>query len=240
MRIASSVAIPRITRGDEISPPLYFRGAWGIRSVRQICPLPETAQELRCVAEGFGKQRKKLVIGKGFTETAVKQLPLERYRIIHFATHALLADQTQRLTATLAEPALVMTPPEVPTVLDDGLLTASEIAELKLNADWVILSACNTAGGARMGAEALSGLARAFFYAGARTLLVSHWEVDSGAAVRLILGTFGGLTNHPKLHPAGALQKAMVDVMDDPNPIFSMPSVWAPFIVIGEGRALTH
>jgi hypothetical protein len=80
-------------------------------------------------------------------------------------------------------------------------LSGSEIAGLKLNADWVILSACNTAPGAGEGeaAEALSGLARVFFYAGARALLVSHWEVDSDAAVRLVTGAVGALARDKRL-----------------------------------------
>ena len=77
-----------------------------------------------------------------------------------------------------AEPGLILTPPGEATPEDDGYLSASEIAGLKLDADWVILSACNTAAGGAEGAEALSGLARAFFYAGARSLLVSHWAVE--------------------------------------------------------------
>ena len=79
----------------------------------------------------------------------------------------------------LGEPALVLTIPKEATPLDDGLLTANEIAQLKLNADWVVLSACNTAAGDKPGAEALSGLARTFFYAGTRALLVSHWAVET-------------------------------------------------------------
>ena len=79
----------------------------------------------------------------------------------------------------LAEPALALTIPKELNDADDGLLTASEIAQLKLNADWVVLSACNTIAGDKPGAEALSGLARAFFYAGARALLVSHWAVET-------------------------------------------------------------
>ena len=90
----------------------------------------------------------------------------------------------------LGEPASALTLPAEPTDLDDGLLTASEVAQLKLNADWVVLSACNTAAGDTVGAEGLSGLAKAFFYAGSRALLVSHWAVDSRAAVRLTTGTF--------------------------------------------------
>jgi len=95
-----------------------------------------------------------------------------------FATHGLVAGDL----ANVVEPALMFSPPETATELDDGLLTASEVAQLDLDADWVVMSACNTAAGASKSAQALSGLARAFFYAGARALLVSHWAVNSRAA----------------------------------------------------------
>jgi hypothetical protein len=95
---------------------------------------------------------------------------------------------------------------------DDGLLTASEVAQLKLNADWVVLSACNTAAAEKPGAEAFSGLARAFFYAGARSLVVPNWEVDSKSAVQLMVGTFVALAADPKLSHA---QAAAIDAGDD-------------------------
>jgi len=89
----------------------------------------------------------------------------------------------------VAEPALVLTPPSKATQIDDGLLTAREIANLKLDADWVILSACNTAAPeGRPGAEGLSGLAKTFFYAGSRALMVTHWWVASDATVLLTTG----------------------------------------------------
>src|SRR5262249_48050693 len=163
--------------------------------------LPETELELRCVAESVGAGPKNLTVGATMSETTIKGLQLDRYRVIHFATHGLLADEVQSFGGG-GEPALVMTPPKVPTVLDDGLLTASEISQLKLNADWVILSACNTASGDKIGSEALSGLARAFFYAGARSLLVSHWAVDSGATVLLTTGVFSEIARAPTISRA--------------------------------------
>jgi CHAT domain-containing protein len=138
----------------------------------------------------------------------------------------------------LAEPSLALTLPKEPSDLDDGLLTASEVAPLKLNADWVVLSACNTIAGDKPGAEALSGLARAFFYAGARALLVSHWAVDSNAATRITTTTFDILKNDPKLGRAEALRRAMLAYMNDAtDPRNAYPALWAPFVVIGEGAA---
>jgi CHAT domain-containing protein len=91
---------------------------------------------------------------------------LRDYRVVYFATHGLVAGEVKGI----GEPSLALTIPANPTDIDDGLLTSSEVAQLKLNADWVVLSACDTMAGGTPGAEALSGLARAFFYAGTRAL----------------------------------------------------------------------
>jgi len=107
---------------------------------------------------------------------------------------------------------------------------------LKLDADWAILSACNTAAGGATSAEALSGLARAFFYAGARALLVSHWSVDSGAAVEIITGTIGRMGADASLSRASALRLAMLFVLERGDDTQVQPSYWAPFIVVGEGN----
>ncbi|MBT3910341.1 MAG: CHAT domain-containing protein, partial [Rhodospirillaceae bacterium] len=118
------------------------------------------------------------ILGLEATEFRIKQAILDRYRVIAFATHSLVAGDI----TGVSEPSLVLTPPKTGTILDDGLLTASEIAQLKLNADMVILSACNKAAAdGTPGAEGLSGLAKAFFYAGSRSLLVTHWPVFSDA-----------------------------------------------------------
>src|SRR5208337_4651048 len=114
----------------------------------------------------------------------------------------LVAGELEPFAKSKAEPALVLTIPDKPNDLDDGLLTVSEIAQLKLDADWAVLSACNTAAEDKPGAEALSGLARAFFYAGARSLIVSHWPVESDAAVKLMTSTFSAMAKDAKLTPA--------------------------------------
>src|SRR5439155_22512528 len=134
---------------------------------------------------------------------------------------------------------LVLTRPGVASADNDGLLKASEIARLKLNADWVILSACNTASGETPGAEGLSGLAKAFFYAGSRALLVSHWPVASQAAVRLTTGALEALRREPAIGRAEALRRSQLALLDDTSlaPAFAHPLVWAPFVVVGEGGA---
>ncbi len=207
-------------------------------------PLPETADELCAVARSVGGSPEDVRIGGRATEAEVKRMSssgeLAKYRILHFATHGTLAGQLKGTS----EPGLILSPPKTATAEDDGFLSGSEIASLKLDADWVILSACNTAGGAGEGeaAEALSGLARVVFYAGARALLVSHWEVDSDAAVKLVTGAIGALAKDKSIGRAEAMRQAMLAAMADTTrpanwtPAWH-PAVWAPFVVVGEGGA---
>jgi CHAT domain-containing protein len=230
--------------GRRSSPLPQPAGVADLAHIKIQSPLPETADEVCDVARAIGADAADMRIGARATETEVKRLSatgeLARYRILHFATHGVLAGQ---LTGT-REPGLILTPPKTATPQDDGYFSGSEIAGLKLDADWVILSACNTAGGAGEGeaAEALSGLARMFFYAGARALLVSHWEVDSHAAVKLVTEAVGAMANDKSLGRAEALRRAMLAAMADTSrpktwvPAWH-PSVWAPFVVVGEGAA---
>lgn len=201
--------------------------------------LPTTEQELRTVAKDLGASNEDLELGPNATETRVKQANLSLYNVVYFATHGLVADD---LKGSLDEPALVLSRPEHPDGFDDGFLTASEISEdLKLNADWVVLAACNTAAAdAKPGAEALSGLAKAFFHAGARTLLVSHWRVESEAAARLTTSTFALKSKDKTLGRAEALREAMLaEISRKPTTVAEMwnayPAFWAPFSVVGEG-----
>jgi CHAT domain-containing protein len=156
-------------------------------------------------------------------------------RIIAFATHALIGGELEGLK----EPALVLTPPQTATQDDNGLLSIDDILKLKLtHTDWVILSACNTAAGDGSG-EGLSGLARAFFYAGAPSLLVSQWSVDDSATQNLMAGVLSGYAADPKLTRARALQLGMLRLMQQQargdHLYFAHPFSWAPFFIVGEG-----
>jgi CHAT domain-containing protein len=201
-------------------------------ALRTLPRLPETASELRQVAASLGASPGDLFLGAAASETNVKTVRLSDYRIVYFATHGLVAGDVPGI----GEPSLALSVPKEPTAMDDGVLTASEIAQLKLDADWVVLSACNTAAGDKPGADALSGLARAFFYAGARALLVSHWAVYSNAAVKLTTSIFSEMQADPKIGRAEALRRAMLALLNDPSdPDNAYPAVWAPFFFVGDG-----
>ena len=198
--------------------------------IRRLARLPDSADELRQIARVLDVvPEESLYLGQRASEEIVRSLDLEEYRIIQFATHGLVAGEL----AGVPEPALVLTPPAESTPENDGLLFASEIAQLDLRADWVVLSACNTAAGDSASGEGLSGLAKAFFYAGSWTLLVSHWPVASEAAVRLTTGMFAELADDPGIGRAEALRRSMMAVMADDA--YAHPLFWAPFEVVGDG-----
>jgi CHAT domain-containing protein len=214
----------------------FWQGAGVDRGklVQALPQLPDTADELKAVALAVGAPESDIHLGRDASVTTVKHARLAAYGIVYFATHGLVAGDVKGL----AEPSLVLSIPKQPTEFDDGLLTTSEVAQLKLNADWVVLSACNTIAGDKPGAEALSGLARSFFYAGARALLVSHWAVDSQAATRLTTSTFDRLNSDPKIGRAEALRQAMLAYLNDTSsPRNAYPAFWGPFALIGEGAA---
>ncbi len=205
--------------------------------LRSQSPLHDTADELCAVAADLKVDAEDILLGARATEAAIKKLSasgrLGAYRIIHFATHGTLAGEIDGAL----EPGLILTPPKAKSVEDDGYLSASEVAALKLDADWVILSACNTAAGASEKADALSGLARAFLYAGARALLVSHWSVDSAATVKLIKRAVGSVGREVNISRPEALRRAMVTLINSGELHEAHPTYWAPFVVVGEGRA---
>ena len=212
----------------------FWSGAGVDRSrlAQALAQLPDTADELIAVARDLGVAESDIHLGVDASETTLKRTRLADYSIVYFATHGLVAGDVKGL----AEPSLALSIPAQPSEFDDGLLTASEVAQLKLNADWVVLSACNTIAGDRPGAEALSGLARSFFYAGARALLVTHWAVDSAAATRLTTSTFDRLKANPGIGRAEALRQAMLAYLNDASsPRNAYPAFWGPFALIGEG-----
>ncbi len=205
--------------------------------LRRMARLPGTAVELNAMREALGAPRSAVRLGAAATEAALRSTDFSNARIIALATHGLLAGEV----SGNAEPGLVFTPPSRADADDDGLLTSSEIAALNLNAEWVILSACNTAAGdGSEGAPGLSGLAQAFFFAGAQTLLASHWPVRDDVAARITVRTIEIQRDTPGLSRAEAFQRAMREIRadtshDSPTDTWAHPNAWAPFTLIGDG-----
>ena len=203
---------------------------------------PISAKELQ-TASGILSQGNpnstQIITRDQFTDTGIEQRKdLSDFRILHFATHGVV---TSRAAKCAAQPALLTS---FGGEGSDGLLTFREIFDLKLDADVVVLSACDTAGMAssaatqsaglaRGGDVALDGLVRAFVGAGGRLVVASHWPVpdDYNATQRLITGLFSA--------PAGegmatALRQSQRTLMDDANT--SHPFYWAAFALVGDGE----
>ena len=203
--------------------------------------LPDTADELRSIALALQADPSKVLnLGLDATEKAVKTMDLSGFKIVAFATHGLVPGELDGLT----QPALALSAPSLSASEGDGLLTMEEILSLKLDADWVVLSACNTGAGAGAGAEAASGLGRAFFYAGTRALLVTNWSVHSQSAKDLVTDLFKRQADDPKLTRGEALRQAMMALADGKGYVdssgktefaYAHPLFWAPYTIIGDG-----
>lgn len=237
------------TRGPRSGPGISARALFKSGTVRSagalvdlvqlnsLAQLPGTAVELEAMRAAMGAPTTSVHTRSEATESAFKSADLSKVGVLAIATHGLMAGELTGST----EPGLVFTPPSQASEQDDGFLTTSEVAQLRLDADWVILSACNTASGdGSEGAPGLSGLARAFFYAGARNLLVSHWPVRDDVASRLTVETIRLQKADPALSRSQALQLAMRGIRNDAShdsatDTWAHPNAWAPFSLIGDG-----
>ena len=202
--------------------------------------LPDTAEEVRNIAVALkADPAGDVFVGLQANERQVRTMNLADRKVVMFATHGLVPGDLNGLT----QPALALSAPGLAKVEGDGLLTMDKILGLKLNADWVVLSACNTASGDGAGAEAVSGLGRAFFYAGTRALLVSNWPVETTSARELTTDLFRRQVAEPTLGRSQAMRQAMTAMIDgggyvdQGKTIFSYahPIFWAPFSVVGDG-----
>jgi len=209
--------------------------------------LPDTAEEIKSIAKALDADlTKDIFLGKNASEHQVKTMELSDRRVIAFATHALVPGDLDGLD----QPAIALSSPSVTGDNEDGLLTMGEVLKLKLNADWVVLSACNTGAADGAGAEAVSGLGQAFFYAGTRAILVSMWPVETTSAKKLTTRLFQYQKEDKTLSRARALQKSIFALIDDPGlkdeasgkiiASYAHPLFWAPFIIVGEGGSIQN
>jgi len=201
-----------------------------------LSALPDTSEELKDIALALkADPARDVFVNRQATEQNLKRIGLDGRRVVAFATHGIAPGE---LTG-LDQPALVLSNPAIVGDADnDGFLTMEEVLGLKLDADWVVLSACNTASADGRGAEAVSGLGRAFFYAGARSLLVSNWAVETTSARRLTTELFRRQAENAQLTRAEALRESMLDLMGKSGPgglSYAHPAFWAPFSLVGDG-----
>jgi CHAT domain-containing protein len=212
------------------------------RDVADLRALPGTRAELDTSRRVMGADEGDERIGDAFTAAAVQSLSdqgrLKDYKVLHFAAHALLPGDLKCQT----EPAIVTSVPPDAADANAALLTASAIERMELDAELVILSACNSgagnsgAGDGSGGGESLSGLARSFFAAGARAMVVTHWYVEDSAASALISTMLREWQADRAGGVAGALRTAQLRLIDRPEqPAWRHPFYWAPFALLGEG-----
>ena len=202
--------------------------------------LPDTSIEVNEIGKVLNAKPEDIYLNQHASVKKVLETDFSKKNIIMFSTHGLVPGELNGLT----QPALALSSPDVTGEKDsDGLLTMDKILELKLNADWVVLSACNTASSDNS-SEAVSGLGRAFFYAGARALLVSNWPVDTVSSRELMVDLFKRQNNQEKISKPEALRQAMLNIADkgaarigNTNVVsyfYSHPLFWAPFVMVGD------
>lgn len=217
---------------DALATSCQSAGPVDAALLRAMPPLPETAAEMEAVARDLKAMPGDVLSGPAASESAVRARPLDQYQVLYFATHGLLPNELH----CQAEPGLVLSPPNTTatTTASDGLLTASEVADLRLNAALVVLSACNTAaaGGTGFGGSALEGLADAFFNAGAHAVLATHWEIPSVATTGLMIAMFDAREGNGH-DTAAALRQAQLAAISDPST--ANPYNWAGFTLLGDG-----
>lgn len=211
------------------SPARYFaRGGIAADQLAQLPALPATLIEAEALAREFGEGRARLFTGADASEASLADPSVAAADVLLFATHGLVAGELEGI----AEPALVLAAPNRGEgTAQDGVLTASEIARLDLAADWVILSACDSAAGFAGGAPAFSGLVSAFRLAGGGSVLATHWQVRDDVAAYVTVAMLRHYRHHG--NKAQALRHALSALRHESRiPGADQPEIWAPFVLI--------
>jgi CHAT domain-containing protein len=241
LRQRSGMVKRRAVRVTDGGGDLGDQGGQVSCGLESLVPLPDTAIEVRAIARASGGSESDAVLGLKATESAVKSMPLDNRRILAFATHGLLPGDLDGLL----QPALALSSPAATGEKDqDGLLTTDDILRLNLDADWVVLSACNSGASSQEGTNAITGLAQSFFYAGARSTLVTMWPVETTSARKLTVGIFDILGRNKDITRAEALRQSMIALMNGPGfqaettqetlAAMAHPLFWGPFVLIGQ------
>lgn len=191
-----------------------------------LARLPFTREEVLSIGKLFSAAHRRLYLGHSATEEAIKQEHLDDYRYIHLASHGFIDESVPGRSGILFSRA--------PSSHEDGVLQAGEIIRLKLSADLVTLSACSTGLGKFVNGEGILGLTRAFFYAGARNVAVSLWNVNDSATADLMRSFYAHLKRGET--KSEALRHAKLHLLSVPNPAWRHPYFWAAFVLVGDGE----
>ncbi len=207
-------------------------------AAQELAGLPQLADaavELNATRTALGAAPNTLLTGAAFTAAAVEHAPLKQYKVLHFAAHGLLPTDL----ACQSEPAIVTSAAAAAPDASGALLTTARIEGLDLDAELVILSACNSGGaGDKTSGESMSGLARSFFAANARALLISHWSLADEVPTVLVPEALAEMRKQPELGIAGALRTAQLHwISSRPGP-YAHPTFWGALAVFGEGGGL--
>jgi CHAT domain-containing protein len=236
--------VPIFARGIRVTKNGYLDEAQiSSCKLQDLNRLPDTAEEIVGIAMTMGADLEQDVfLGERASESRIKNMNLSDRRVIAFASHGLVPGDLDGLD----QPAIALSSPLVTGETEDGLLTMSEIMTLNLDADWIVLSACNTGAADGTGAEAISGLGRAFFYSGTRAILVSMWSVETTSAKLITTGLFRSQKENSTLSRARALRSSVLKMIDNEHlkeketgriiASYAHPLFWAPFIIVGDGR----
>jgi CHAT domain-containing protein len=224
--IAPASVTARRDAEHEFAPPIDFT---------LLPQLPDTALEIEEVARVLSADAgRDVFLQDRASEAQVKKTNLSGYRVVMFATHGLMTGEMPGLY----QPALALSNPAITGDGEDGMLTMEEILDLRLKANWVILSACNSAAAGEQSGESVSGLGRAFFYAGAKSLLVTNWAVETESARMLTTEAFRRQVADPALPRAKALQQSSLALMRKSAGTrysYAHPMFWAPYSLVGDG-----
>jgi CHAT domain-containing protein/Tfp pilus assembly protein PilF len=187
-------------------------------------PLHYSGREVKYVSKLFKRKSREVYTRRNAKEERLKNLPLENYQIIHFATHGFIDEQVPHRSA------LILTLDEDPA--EDGFFQAREVFNLRLNSRLVVLSACQTGRGKLEKGEGVIGLYRSFLFAGAQTVLMSLWNINDKATAKFMEYFYKDLTQG--LSKGKALQRAKIKML---NSEYSHPFYWAAFVLNGEDRS---
>jgi CHAT domain-containing protein len=189
--------------------------------------LKGTRNEAEQISKFLPKEEYEQLLGFAANRTILADQKLSQYHIVHFATHGVLNEKNPELSG------IVLSLYDKKGEAQDGFLYAHEIYNLKLGADLVVLSACQTALGKEVRGEGLISLTRGFMYAGAPRVVVSLWKVKDEASAELMKHFYAAMIQK-KLTPAAALRDAQAAMTR--HKLWNAPCYWAGFILQGEWR----